>query len=109
MSHPRWIWLSAAALLVTIGTAGSALGASVVAHNDAQRSHEAFVTSSAGIASTLKAGIQQENSLLISAEASGADRLGPGFRIGVPRADDVKLVRIRRRTHVRSLCYTRRR
>jgi diguanylate cyclase (GGDEF)-like protein len=69
MSHPRWIWLSAAALLVTIGTAGSALGAAVVAHNDAQRSQAAFITSSAGIASTLEAGIQQENSLLISAEA----------------------------------------
>jgi len=83
MSHPRWIWLSAAALLVTIGTAGSALGASVVAHNDAQRSHEAFVTSSAGIASTLKAGIQQENSLLISAEA---------FVVGNPDASNAEFL-----------------
>ena len=40
---------------------------SVVARNDAQRSHQAFVTSSMDIASTLKLAIQQENSLVISA------------------------------------------
>ena len=45
------------------------LGASVVAHNDAQRSHESFVTSSEEIASTLKLAIQQESSLVISAKA----------------------------------------
>ena len=45
------------------------LGASVVAHNDAQRSHESFVTSSEEIASTLKLAIQQESSLAISAKA----------------------------------------
>jgi diguanylate cyclase (GGDEF)-like protein len=69
MRGPRRLWLTAAALLVAAGTVGSILGASVVAHSDAQRSHESFVTSSLGIASTLKLAIQQENSLVISAEA----------------------------------------
>ena len=62
-------WVAAAALLVAAGTIGSILGASVVAHNDAQRSHQSFVTASLGIASTLKLSIQQENSLVISAKA----------------------------------------
>ena len=69
MRRPRWVWLSATALLVAVGTLGSVLGASVVAHNDAQRSHQAFVSSSTGIASALKLAIQQENSLVISAKA----------------------------------------
>ena len=58
-----------AALLVALGAAGSMLGAQTVARNDAQRSHQALVTSSMEIASTLKLTIQQENSLVISAEA----------------------------------------
>jgi diguanylate cyclase (GGDEF)-like protein len=69
MSGPRRLWLITAALLVAVGTVGSVLGASVVAHNDAQRSRLSFVTSSMGIASTLELAIQQENSLVISAEA----------------------------------------
>jgi len=69
MSQPRRAWLGAAALLVAIGTTGSVLGASVVAHNDAQRSKESLVASSTGIASTLKLAIQQESSLVISAQA----------------------------------------
>jgi diguanylate cyclase (GGDEF)-like protein len=69
MSHPRRVWLTAAVLLVAAGTMGSVLGASVVAHNDAQRSHQAFVTSSEEIASALKLAIQQESSLAISAKA----------------------------------------
>ena len=54
---------------MTAGAAASVLGSSVVAHNHVQRSHEAFVTSSAQIATTLKAGIQKEDGLLISVEA----------------------------------------
>jgi diguanylate cyclase (GGDEF)-like protein len=69
MSRPRHVWLTAAALLVAVATAGSVLGASVVAHNDAQRSQGSFVTSSMGIASTLELAIQQQNSLVISAQA----------------------------------------
>ena len=45
------------------------LGAQTVARNDAQRSHQALVTSSMGIASNLKLAIQQEDSLVISAKA----------------------------------------
>ena len=62
-------WVVCAALLVALGAAGSMLGAQTVARNDAQRSHQALVTSSMEIASTLKLTIQQENSLVISAEA----------------------------------------
>jgi diguanylate cyclase (GGDEF)-like protein len=69
MSHPRRFWLGASALLVVLATMGSALGASVVAHNDSQRSKESLVASSRGIASTLKQAIQQENGLIISAQA----------------------------------------
>jgi diguanylate cyclase (GGDEF)-like protein len=58
-----------AALLVALGAAGSMLGAQTEARNDAQRSHQALVTSSMAIASTLKLAIQQENSLVVSAEA----------------------------------------
>jgi diguanylate cyclase (GGDEF)-like protein len=69
MTGPRRLWLIAAALLVAAGTIGSVFGASVVAQNDAQRSHQLFVTSSVAIASSLRLAIQQENSLVISAQA----------------------------------------
>jgi diguanylate cyclase (GGDEF)-like protein len=69
MSKSRGVWLGASALLLVLATIGSALGASVVAHNDAQRSKTSSVASSMGIASTLNQAIQQENSLVISAQA----------------------------------------
>ncbi len=69
MSHPRRIWLIASALLVVLVTVGSVLGASVVAYNDAERSKVSFTASSMGIASTLKLAIQQQDSLVISAQA----------------------------------------
>ena len=69
MNRARWVWVAAAALLLATGTGGSLLGASVVAHNDAQRSHQALVSSSMTISATLKLAIQQENSLVISAKA----------------------------------------
>ena len=57
------------ALLVALGAAGSLVGAQTVARNDAQRSHQTFVSSSAEIASSLKLAIQQEANLVISTEA----------------------------------------
>ncbi len=69
MNRTRWVWLVAAVLLLGTGAAGSLLGASVVAHNDAQRSHQALESSSTAISSTLRLAIQQENSLVISAKA----------------------------------------
>ena len=68
MGRRRWVWLTAAALLVALGTVGAVLGASGVARSDNQKSHQALVASSMAIASTLKLAIQQENSLVISAE-----------------------------------------
>jgi diguanylate cyclase (GGDEF)-like protein len=67
--RPRRLWLTAAVVLVAAGVAGSTLGAAVVVSSDAQRSHQAFVTSSMGIASSLKLAIQQEADLVISTEA----------------------------------------
>jgi diguanylate cyclase (GGDEF)-like protein len=66
---PRRVWLTAAVVLVASGVLGSTLGASAVARNEAQRSHQAFVTSSSEIASSLKLAIQQEANLVISTEA----------------------------------------
>jgi diguanylate cyclase (GGDEF)-like protein len=64
-----WVWLGAAILLFALGTLGSALGASVVARNNAQQAHQDFVTSSSGIASSLRLAIEQENSLVVSSKA----------------------------------------
>ena len=61
--------MTAATLLVLLGAIGSALGAWVVARSDGQRSHQAFVTSAAGIASTLNLAIQHEQDLAVSAGA----------------------------------------
>jgi diguanylate cyclase (GGDEF)-like protein len=69
MSSPRWVWITAGVLLVAVGAVGSTVGASVVARNDDQRSHQAFVTSSTEIAASLKLAIQQEANLAISTEA----------------------------------------
>ena len=66
---PRRVWLAAAVVLLAAGVVGSTLGASVVARADAQRSRQAFVTSSMEIASSLKLSIQQEANLVISTEA----------------------------------------
>ena len=82
-----------AALLVALGAAGSMLGAQAVARNDAQRSHQALVTSSMAIASTLKLAIQQENSLVVSAEAyivENPNATNTEFLIGLARCGSAK-------------------
>src|ERR1017187_1118591 len=63
------IWLTAAVLLVVIGTIGSVLGAQAVARSEGQRSRQAFVTSSMEIASTLQLAIQHEEDLVVTAGA----------------------------------------
>ena len=65
----RRTWIAAAILLLAVGAAGSVLGARAVARNDAQRSHQALVSSSVEIAASLKLAIQEEASLVISAQA----------------------------------------
>jgi diguanylate cyclase (GGDEF)-like protein len=72
MSHQR-VWLLWAALVVVLGTIASTFTAAAVAHNDAQRSHQAFVTSSLNIASTLKLAIQHEQDLAAAAGAFFVD------------------------------------
>ena len=68
-NRQRRIWIVVGALLAAVGAAGSMFAAQTVARNDAQRSHQALVSSSLAIASTLKLAIQQEDSLVISADA----------------------------------------
>jgi diguanylate cyclase (GGDEF)-like protein len=63
------IWLTAAVLLIVIGTIGSVLGAQAVARSEGQRSRQAFVTSSMEIASTLQLAIQHEEDLVVTAGA----------------------------------------
>jgi diguanylate cyclase (GGDEF)-like protein len=58
-----------AMLLVVVGTAGSIVGARQVAQEDSNNSHQVFVTSANGIASTLKLAVQHEQDLTISAGA----------------------------------------
>ena len=63
---PRWYgWLTAAVLLVLVGTLGSVLGARAVARSDEQTSRQVFVTSSTQISSTLKLAIQHEQDLVV--------------------------------------------
>ena len=64
---PRRVWLMSAALMVALGSVGSVFSAIAVAHNDAQRSHQALMTSSLAIASTLQLAIQHEQDLAASA------------------------------------------
>ncbi len=63
------IWLVLAALLVVLGTAGSVFGAQAVNRSESQRSRQAFVASSLGIASTLELTIQHEQDLVVATGA----------------------------------------
>ena len=69
MSSRRYLWLTAATVVVLLGAIGSVLGAWVIARSDGQRSHQTFITSSEEIASTLKLAIQHEQDLAVSAGA----------------------------------------
>ncbi|MGP8221979.1 MAG: putative bifunctional diguanylate cyclase/phosphodiesterase [Acidimicrobiales bacterium] len=69
MGSRRYLWLTAAVLVVLLGAIGSVLGARAVAQDDEQNAHRAFVTSSASIASTLNLTIQHEQDLSVSAGA----------------------------------------
>jgi diguanylate cyclase (GGDEF)-like protein len=65
----RDIWVAMAAFLLLAGVVGSLLGARSVAGSDRQRSHQAFISSSAEVASTLRLAIQHEEDLVVSARA----------------------------------------
>jgi diguanylate cyclase (GGDEF)-like protein len=69
----RTAWGAGATLLAIVGIAGASLGATALARSDAHRSHEAFVASSAEIASTLKLTILHEEDLVVSAQAFFAE------------------------------------
>ena len=56
-------------MVVALGSMGSVFAAVAVGHNDAQKSHQALVTSSTAIASTLKLAIQHEQDLATAAVA----------------------------------------
>jgi diguanylate cyclase (GGDEF)-like protein len=65
----RTRWIAAATLLVAVGSASSVFGAAVVAHSASQQSHQAFVSSSTEVASTLQLALQREEDLVVNAGA----------------------------------------
>ncbi len=67
------IWLVVAALLVVLGTVGSIFGSEGLDRSESQRSRQAFVTSSMGIASTLGLTIQHEQDLVTATGAAIVD------------------------------------
>jgi diguanylate cyclase (GGDEF)-like protein len=73
----RTVWLTVATLVVVFGSVASVLGARTVSRANGQRSHQEFVTSATGIASTLNLTIQHEQDLAVSAA---------GFVVGNPDA-----------------------
>ena len=67
---PRWrTWLAISVSIVLVGSIGSVLGAQAVARNDGQKAHQAAVTTSVEIASTLRLAIQHEQDLAVSSAA----------------------------------------
>ncbi|HEX2703725.1 MAG TPA: ATP-binding protein [Solirubrobacteraceae bacterium] len=62
-------WMLAAALLIVIGAAGSAIAANAVSRSETQRSHLASQSSAAQIASTVKLGLREEEDLDLAAGA----------------------------------------
>src|ERR1700722_12401762 len=84
MRRRRTTWAVGAALLIALGTTGAVFGASAIARNNAQKSHQVFATSSAEIASTLKLAIQHEQDMIVSAG---------GFVVGNPEETEAQFVR----------------
>ncbi|HEY2140775.1 MAG TPA: bifunctional diguanylate cyclase/phosphodiesterase [Solirubrobacteraceae bacterium] len=78
----KTVGAAVAVLCVAAGTVGSLLGARAVARHDSAKARQTFQQSSAGIASTLKQGIQHEEDLLISAST---------FFAGKPKASAAEL------------------
>jgi hypothetical protein len=76
-------WMAVAAIIFVAGTLGSILAGTAVAHNDGQKSHQAFASSSSDIGSTLQLAIQHEQDLIVSAR---------GFIAGNPRASNEQFV-----------------
>jgi diguanylate cyclase (GGDEF)-like protein len=77
MNPRRHLWLFGTIVLVVLGTLASVFGAIAFARNDNQKSRQAFNSSSAQIASTLKLVIQHEQDLSSSLGA---------FVVGNPNA-----------------------
>ena len=65
----RRVWGATAACLVVAGVTGSLFAAVVVARTDRTNARQAFVSSSAEVASTLQLAIQHENDLVVNATA----------------------------------------
>jgi diguanylate cyclase (GGDEF)-like protein len=63
------LWVVGALLLVLLGTTLSVLAARAVAHDEAQKAHRAFASSSAEVSSRLKLALQHEEDLVVSTSA----------------------------------------
>ncbi len=73
------VWAAAALLCVAAGTAGSVLGARAVASSDAGKARQASSQTAAGIAASLKASVQREEDLTVSASTfyAGSPKASP--------------------------------
>ncbi len=78
------MWRTVALLVLVAGIAGSGVGAAALARSEVDRSHRAFATSSAQIASTLQLAIQHEQDLTVSVG---------GFIAGKPNASNAEFLR----------------
>jgi diguanylate cyclase (GGDEF)-like protein len=65
----RRFWLVLGVSFVVAGSIGSYIAASTVSHAAAQKTEKDFVSSSAGVAATLKLSLQHEEDLIASAKA----------------------------------------
>ncbi len=84
MRSERYFWPTMAVLLSMAGILGAVAGAHAVAANDAQRSRQAFITSSQQVASSLTLAIQHEEDLSVSSR---------GFVISNPDATQAQFLR----------------
>ena len=78
-SNSHHTWITTAALLIVAGVVASAFGAGAVARDNGARAHQAFLSSSAEVASTLQLAILHEQDLNVSAS---------GFISGRPAASN---------------------
>jgi diguanylate cyclase (GGDEF)-like protein len=84
-------WTLAAVVIVIVGTLGTLVGASLVAHSADQKTHKEFMTTSTEIAATLKLAIQRERDLVQSTES---------YLIGNPNATPAQFKKWANDVHV---------
>jgi diguanylate cyclase (GGDEF)-like protein len=89
-SRQRLLWAAAGVVLALAGSAAAVVTARVEARHAADKARQGFVTSSAGVASSLQLAIQHEEDLMASASAFVAGNPGASERQFVGWAKDVR-------------------